>query len=317
MTDSHNHAWTHDHVYLGAGHGRAETRTLFVVYLTAAFMVVEILAGLAFGSMALLADGVHMATHVGALGLAAWAYWMARRHAQNRYFSFGSGKFGDLAGFASALLLGIFAIGIGVESVMRLYQPVTIQYLEAMIIAALGLGVNIVSAIMLHDGRPHDHKQEAGHHHDHNLRAAYVHVLADAATSLLALTALGLGAAFGWRALDPIVGILGAVVILRWSVILVKQTAVVLLDVEDHPEMAREIRTTLEGELGLQVADLHLWRLGPGHRGLIVSLVSPGPCTAEQIKDVLRASHTGLSHVTIEVAVCEECTSPQTTRAAE
>ena len=317
MNDSHNHAWTHDHVYLGAGHSRAETRTRFVVYLTAAFMVVEIIAGLAFGSMALLADGVHMATHVGALGLAAWAYWMARRHAKNRYFSFGSGKFGDLAGFASALILGVIAIGVGVESVMRIFQPVPIQYLEAMIVATLGLGVNIVSAVMLHDDEHHDREDKAGHHHDHNLRAAYVHVLADAATSLLALTALGLGAALGWRALDPLVGILGAIVISRWAVQLLQQTSLVLLDVEDHPELAREIRKTLEGELGLQVADLHLWRLGPGHRGLIVSLVSAAPCTAEEIKQVLRIRHTGLSHVTIEVAVCEECAPPQTTKAAE
>jgi cation diffusion facilitator family transporter len=316
MNDSHNHAWTHDHIYLGARHGRAEARTRFVVYLTAAFMVVEIVAGLVFGSMALLADGVHMATHVGALGLAAWAYWMARRHAKNRYFSFGSGKFGDLAGFASALILGIIAIGVGVESVVRLYNPVPIQYLEAMIIAALGLGVNIASAVMLHDDHPHDH-DDTGHHHDHNLRAAYVHVLADAATSLLALAALGFGWAFGWQALDPVVGILGAVVISRWAVQLLRQTALVLLDVEDHPELARDIRKTLEGELGLQVADLHLWRLGPGHRGLIVSLISAAPCTAEEIKAVLRARHTGLSHVTIEVAVCEECAPPQTTRAAE
>ena len=156
MNDSHNHAWTHDHVYLGEHHGRAESRTRFVVYLTAVFMVVEIIAGLVFGSMALLADGVHMATHVGALGLAAWAYWMARRHAKNRYFTFGSGKFGDLAGFASALILGVIAIGVAVESVMRLYQPVPIQYLEAMIVAAIGLGVNIVSAVMLHDDHDHD-----------------------------------------------------------------------------------------------------------------------------------------------------------------
>lgn len=307
MSDSHNHAWTHDHVYLGEHHGRAESRTRFVVYLTAAFMVVEVVAGLLFGSMALLADGVHMATHVGALGLAAWAYWMARRHAKNRYFTFGSGKFGDLAGFASALILGIIAIGVGIESVTRIYQPVPIQYLEAIIVAALGLGVNIASAVMLRDDHHHHDEDEAGHHHDHNLRAAYVHVLADAATSLLALAALGLGAAFGWSALDPVVGVLGAVVIARWAVDLLKQAGLVLLDVEDHPELAGDIRKTLEEELGLQVADLHLWRLGPGHRGLIVSLVSAAPCTSDEIKTVLRTRHTGLSHVTIEVAVCEEC----------
>src|SRR5512147_1467020 len=150
MSERHDHAWTHDHVYLGAGHARAEARTRLVVYLTAIFMVVEIVAGLAFGSMALLADGVHMATHVGALGLAAWAYWMARRHATNRRFSFGSGKFGDLAGFASALILGVVGIGVAVESVSRLYSPVPIQYFEAIIVAAFGLVVNIASAMMLH-----------------------------------------------------------------------------------------------------------------------------------------------------------------------
>jgi cation diffusion facilitator family transporter len=316
MNDRHNHAWTHDHMYLGHGHSRAEQRTRFVVYLTAAFMVVEIIAGLAFGSMALLADGVHMATHVGALGLAAWAYWMARRHAKNRRFSFGSGKFGDLAGFASALILGVIAIWVAVESVVRFYAPVPIQYLEAMVIAAIGLGVNIVSAIMLHDREAHDHAHETGHH-DHNMRAAYVHVIADAATSLLALAALGLGAVFGLQALDPLVGLVGAAVIARWAVQLLQQTALVLLDVEDDPALACDIRATLENELKLQIADLHLWRLGPGHRGLIVSLVSATPFSAERIKEALRARHTGLSHVTIEVAVCEECAPLQTTKAAE
>src|ERR1700675_1991960 len=174
MSEPHDHAWTHDHVYLGAGHARAEARTRFVVYLTAAFMVVEVVAGLAFGSMALLADGVHMATHVGALGLAAWAYWMARRHARNRRFSFGSGKFGDLAGFSSALVLGIVALAVAWESVTRIYSPVAIQYREAIVVAAIGLAVNIVSAFALHD----DHVHDEGHDRDHNLAAAYVHVLA-------------------------------------------------------------------------------------------------------------------------------------------
>jgi cation diffusion facilitator family transporter len=253
-----------------------------------------------------------MATHVGALGLAAWAYWMARRHATNRRFSFGSGKFGDLAGFASALILGVVALGVAAESLTRLYAPVPIQYLEAMIVAGLGLGVNIASALMLRDD---GHEHETGHH-DHNLRAAYVHVLADAATSLLALAALGLGAALGWSALDPVAGILGAIVIARWAVQLLQQTSLVLLDVENDPGLAGDIRKTLENEFRLQVADLHLWRLGPGHRGLIVSLVSASPCTAEEIKNALRSRHTGLSHVTVEVAVCEEC-APVMQKAAE
>ena len=312
MNETHNHAWTHDHVYLGAGHARAEGRTRIVVYVTAAFMVVEIVAGLVFGSMALLADGVHMATHVGALGLAAWAYWMARRHASDRRFSFGSGKFGDLAGFTSALLLGLISIAVAVESGTRLYTPVPIQYREAIFVATLGLLVNIISALVLKEDHEHAAEEAGSHHHDLNLRAAYVHVLADAATSVLALVALGLGAAFGWGALDPIVGLLGAVVIARWSIQLMQQTSVVLLDVEDDPSLANGIRRTLEDDLKLRVADLHLWRLGPGHRGLIVSLVSPTPRSTEDIKAALRTSHAGLSHVTIEVEVCEDCGKPAT-----
>ena len=201
MTEQHDHAWTQDHVFLGAGHARAESRTRLVVIFTALFMVVEVVAGLAFGSMALLADGVHMATHVGALGLAAWAYWMARRHATNRRFSFGSGKFGDLAGFSSALVLGIISIGIAAESAMRLYAPVPIHYSEAIIVATIGLAVNLVSAFMLAErGHAHNHAEgehHAGHDQDYNMRAAYVHILADAATSVLALLALGAGALFG------------------------------------------------------------------------------------------------------------------------
>ena len=316
MSERHDHAWTHDHVYLGAGHARAESRTRFVVYLTAVFMTVEIVAGLIFGSMALLADGVHMATHVGALGLAAWAYWMARRHARNRRFSFGSGKFGDLAGFSSALVLGIISLGVAVESAVRLYAPVAIQYREAIIVAALGLLVNIVSAVALHedeDDADHDleghvHAAQPAHaHHDYNLRAAYVHVLADAATSVLALAALISGALFGLRALDPLVGLMGAFVIARWALQLMRQAGLVLLDVEDDPSLASSIRQTLEGDLHAQIADLHLWRLGPGHRGLIVSLVSPVPCSADDIKSELRRRHIGLSHVTVEVAVCRDC----------
>ena len=310
MSEQHRHAWVHEHVYLGVGHARAESRTRLVVIFTAVFMVVEIAAGLAFGSMALLADGVHMATHVGALGLAAWAYWMARRHAGNRRFSFGSGKFGDLAGFSSALVLGIVSLGIAAESAMRLYAPTPIRYNEAIIVAALGLAVNIVSAFMLAGEEHEPHEGDHRHHHDHNLRAAYVHVLADAATSVLALVALGAGALFGWRALDPLVGLLGAFVIARWAVQLMRQAGLVLLDVEDDPSLSQAIRHTLEDDLHARIADLHLWRLGPGHRGLIVSLISPVPCSADDIKAELRRRHKGLSHVTIEISVCRDCAPP-------
>jgi cation diffusion facilitator family transporter len=304
--DPHGHGiWTRDHVFLGAGHSRAETRARLAAILTAIFMVVEIACGIAYGSMALLADGVHMATHVGALGLAAGAYWLARRHAGNARFTFGSGKFGDLAAFTSAIVLGLTALAVAVESVQRLITPGDVRYGDALLIAIIGLLVNLVTAVILKDSHHgHDH----GHGHDNNMRAAYLHVLADAATSVLAIVALAAGYYFGLAMLDPISGLVGAVVIGAWSYGLIRDSAMVLLDADADPEMSRDIRKTLEGELGARVADLHLWRLGPGHHGLIVSLVSPGATSAETIKTALRRRHPDLSHVTVEVAVCADCT---------
>jgi len=298
---AHDHGlWTHDHHFLGHGHAHAERRARAATLLTAAFMVVEIAAGLAFGSMALLADGVHMATHVGALGLAAGAYWLARRHATNSRFTFGSGKFGDLAAFTSAIVLGLIAIGIAAESIARLLHPVAIVYSSALPIAAVGLLVNLASAFILQN---HDHDQA----HDHNLRAAYVHVVADAATSVLAIAALAAGSLLGIRWLDPVVGIAGALVIASWSFGLIRDSAMVLLDAETDPALSGDIRGFVEAQLGARVADLHLWRVGPGHHSLIVSLVSPGEITAENVKARLRERHPDLSHVTVEVAVCADC----------
>ncbi|MEJ1967380.1 MAG: CDF family Co(II)/Ni(II) efflux transporter DmeF [Rhizomicrobium sp.] len=316
---AHDHGiWTHDHVFLGAGHARAEARARLATLLTAGFMVVEIAAGVLFGSMALLADGFHMATHVGALGLAAGAYWLARRHAKDTRFTFGSGKFGDLAAFTSAVVLGLIAVAVAFESVARLAAPVAVNYRDALLIATLGLCVNLASAFVLRDvphhhhqdGASHDHGHDHDHRHghaDHNMRAAYVHVLADAATSVLAIAALAAGLLFhiGW--LDPLVGVIGAGVIGSWAYGLVRDSALVLLDAEDSPGLAGEIRTYLEGDAGTRVCDLHLWRLGPGHRGLIVSLVSPLSTDAEAIKAGLRQHFAGLSHVTVEVAVCADC----------
>lgn len=304
MTDTHQHGlWTHDHHFLGHGHERAEARARLAAGVTAAFMVVEITAGLIFHSMALLADGVHMATHVGALGLAAGAYWLARRHAANARFTFGSGKFGDLAAFASAVVLGVIAAGVGVESVERLLMPVKVDFSHALIIAAVGLVVNVTCAFILADDHDHDHS----HARDHNIRAAYVHVIADAATSVLAILALAGGLFFGLRWLDPVVGCVGAGVIASWAYGLVRDSGLVLLDAEADPDLAKDIRTTVESELNARVADLHLWRLGPGHHGLIVSLVSPDPTTAEAVKTRLRVRYPDLSHVTVEVAVCPDC----------
>lgn len=306
----HNHGiWTHGHVFLGHGHERSEARAKWAALVTAIFMVVEIAAGFLFGSMALLADGVHMATHVGALGLAAAAYWMARRHAGNARFTFGSGKFGDLAAFSSAIVLGVTALAVAAESVARLIHPTQVAFGEAFVIACIGLGVNLVSAFILKEDHTHNH-DHAGHRHearDNNLRAAYVHVLADAGTSLLAILALGLGYYFGLRFLDPVAALVGAFVIASWAYGLIRDSAMVLLDADADPKLSGAIRTTIERDLGARVADLHLWRLGPGHQGLIVSLVSPDPTTAEEVKLALRQHYPGLSHVTVEVAVCADC----------
>jgi cation diffusion facilitator family transporter len=270
-------------------------------------MVVEIVCGLAYHSMALLADGAHMATHVGALGLAAGAYWLARRHAASGRFSFGSGKFGDLAAFASAILLGVTALAVAIESVQRIVSPVNVQYGDALLIACIGLAVNLISALILKDDHSH-HGHSHSHGHDNNMRAAYVHVLADAATSVLAIVALGAGYYYGLGILDPISGLVGAVVIASWSYGLIRDSAMVLLDADADPGLSDEIRGFLESELKARIPDLHLWRLGPGHRGLIVSLISPDMISAESVKATLRRRYPDLSHVTVEVAVCADCT---------
>jgi cation diffusion facilitator family transporter len=309
----HDHGvWTRDHLFLGSGHDRALARARLATLVTAAFMVVEIACGLFYRSMALLADGIHMATHVGALGLAALAYWLARRHAGSARFSFGSGKFGDLAAFASALLLGATAIAVAVESVLRLVTPQTVAYRDALLIAVIGLIVNLVSALILKDSHDHGHghqdDHDHAHGHDNNMRAAYVHVLADAATSVLAIAALAGAYYWGLGFLDPLCGLIGAAVIASWSLGLIRDSGLVLLDADADPTQTQAIRHLLETEMGARVSDLHLWRLGPGHQGLIVSLVSPAQTSAEAIKAALRTRYPGLSHVTVEVAVCADCT---------
>jgi cation diffusion facilitator family transporter len=304
---------THDHVFLGARHARNERRTWFVVALTAVMMVGEIVAGIVFGSMALLADGWHMATHAAALGIAALAYLFARRQARNSHFTFGTGKFGDLAAFASAVILAIVAIQIAFESVARLVNPVTIAYREAIAVAVLGLVVNLVSAFLLreehdhdhHHGHSHAHSHEHGHahhHRDNNLRAAYVHVLADAATSVLAIAALLTAAYLQWTWADPVVGIVGAAVIASWAVGLLRSSGSVLLDVNNAGKMEGLIRQRLETR-GDRVTDLHLWQIGPGHRAAVISLVSDDPLPPSEYKRRLSGMH-GLSHVTVEVETC-------------
>jgi cation diffusion facilitator family transporter len=298
----HSHSidrWTHDHVFLGQQHLRNERKTWFVVVLTTAMMLGEIIAGSLFGSMALLADGWHMATHAAALGLAAIAYLLARQHARSKLFAFGTGKFGDLAAFSSAIILAIVAVQIAYESAVRLIYPVPIAYGEAIMVAGLGLFVNLISAWLLRHTHDHEHHH---HHDDNNLRAAYVHVLADAATSISAIVALLVAMYSGWLWADPIVGIVGSLVISSWAFGLIKQAGAVLLDVSADEVVEKSVRARLEAE-GDKVTDLHLWQVGPGHHAAVISIVSDSPQPPTTYKERLTGIH-GLSHVTVEVEGC-------------
>lgn len=310
----HSHSidqWTHDHNFLGSRHDRHERRTWFVVALTATMMVGEIVVGWLSGSMALLADGWHMATHAAALGIAALSYLFARRQAGNSHFTFGTGKFGDLAAFSSAIILVMIAIQIAYESAVRLLHPVQIAYGEAIAVAALGLVINIVSAWLLRDdnvhhhghGHDHSHIRVHGHHyHDNNLRAAYVHVMADAATSILAIAALLVAMYAQWVWADPAVGIIGSLMIVSWAYGLLRASGAVLLDVHADKNLEMVIRDRLETK-GDRVTDLHLWQVGPGHRAAVISVVSDHPQSPATYKRRLGGLR-GLSHVTIEVETC-------------
>jgi cation diffusion facilitator family transporter len=306
----HSHTlddWRHEHVFLGAAHDRNERRTWLVVGLTAAMMVVEIAGGAIFGSMALLADGWHMSTHAGALAIAAFAYRFARRHARDPRFAFGTGKMGDLAGFASAVVLALVALAIGYESAVRLFQPVPIHYAEATAIAVLGLAVNLASAWLLGAGHDHDHDHhdhhDHAHDHDHNLRAAFWHVMADALTSVLAIAGLVAAWSYGWNWADPVIGVVGALVIAHWAWRLIRDSGAVLLDAASDPPLAAAIRSRLEQGHD-RIADLHVWRVGPGHHAAIVALVSDAPLPVEQYKARL-ADLARLSHVTVEIHRCD------------
>src|ERR1700712_1626144 len=304
----HTHSlepWTHDHVFLGHQHSRNERRTWLVVAITAVMMVGEIVAGTFFGSMALLADGWHMATHAAALGIAAAAYLFARRQARSSRFAFGTGKFGDLAAFSSAIILAMIAVQVAYESATRLVHPVPIAYGEAILVAVLGLGVNLVSAWLLRDDHDHGHDHSHGHHHrDNNLRAAYVHVLADAATSILAILALVAAMLAQWVWADPAVGIVGSLVIASWAYGLIRDSGAVLLDVSCDKEIETVIRDRLETK-GDRVTDLHLWQVGPGHRAAVISIVSDNPLPPATYKRRLGGLR-GLSHVTVEVEACRD-----------
>jgi cation diffusion facilitator family transporter len=314
----------HNHVFLGEGHERNERRTWTVIALCAFMMVAEIIGGLLFGSIALIADGLHMSTHASALLLAALAYRYARRHANDERFSFGTGKFGDLAGFTSAIVLAMFALLIGYESLTRFIWPVAIDFNEAIPIAALGLIVNVASVLLLggglfhspdehfHSPDPmagHEHEHDHEHHHhahaasaahrDNNLRAAVVHVFADAAVSILVIVGLVLGRLFGWVWMDPAAGLLGAVVIATWTYTLIRDTGAVLLDMNPDRAMAERMRAMIETD-GDRLTDLHLWRLGPGHLGAILSVATKQERGPDYYQSLLGRFRV-LSHVTVEV----------------
>lgn len=303
-------AWRHEHVFLGTQHDRNERRTWFVVALTAAMMIAEIIGGTIYGSMSLVADGWHMSTHAGALAIAALAYRYARSHAHDERFSFGTGKLGELAGYSSAMILAMIALLIGYESALRLMRPLPIAFDQAIVIAVVGLAVNLGSAWLLRDahrhGDDHEHDEQHHHHHrhhhDHNLRSAYFHVLADALTSVLAIVALTMGRLYGWVWMDPAMGIVGALVIAHWSLGLLRSSGAVLLDAVPDARLAAQIRKRME--IGNdRLADLHLWRLGPGHFGVVAAIVSDAPQAPGAYKARL-AGLDALSHVTVEVHAC-------------
>ncbi len=298
-------AWEHDHVFDQDQKQAGERRTLAVVALTAVMMVVEIAAGLIYGSMALLADGLHMASHALALSIAVFAYVISRRLASDRRFAFGVGKINSLAGFASAVMLLGFTLVMVVESVDRLINPVDIAFDQALMVAVVGFVVNGVSAWIL-VSTPHDHAHghnHAHHHHDHNLRGAYLHVLADALTSILAIGALLAGKFFGAGWLDPAMGLVGAALVARWSFGLIRDSSRVLLDRQGDERQIAEIRTAVERESADRVTDLHLWSIGHGIYAAEMTVVSHEPRTAEEYKSLI-PEQCRVVHATVEVHRC-------------
>lgn len=323
----HSHSiddFRHSHVFLGDAHERNERKTWAVIAVCAVMMVAEIVGGFWFGSVALIADGLHMSTHAGALLIAALAYTYSRRYVNDARLTFGTGKFGDLAAFTSAIALAMVALLIGYESVDRFVNPVPIAFNQAIPIAVVGLGVNLLSAFLLRDDHDHHHGYAHDHHHthahndlhddhdhvhgnahvhrDHNLRAAFIHVMADAAVSVLVIIGLVAGRLFGWVWMDPLMGLVATVVILSWSWTLIHSAGAILLDICPDPALSRKIAARLE-QGSDRVSDLHLWRLGPGHLAAVISVVTHEPRSPEQYKRRL-SGLTGLSHVTVEVVPC-------------
>lgn len=321
MQQASPESWAHDHVFGNDLKRPGESRTLIVVCVTAAMMVIEIVAGIAFGSMALLADGLHMASHTAALGLSFAAYVVARRLARDTRFSFGVGKLNTLAAFTSAILLLGFAVAMVTESVGRLMNPVEIVFDSALLVAVIGLVVNGLSAWILsssshagahgHHPHAHAHAPSHGHHHhdthehdhDHNLRAAYLHVLADALTSILAIAALLAGKYLDAVWMDAAMGIVGAILVTRWSVGLIRESSRVLLDHQAPPEVLEQVRAAVEGGSGDVVTDLHMWMIGPGVYAAEIAVLSADPRTPEAYKALL-PDDCDIVHATVEIRRC-------------
>lgn len=319
MHSDNLHLWTHRHVFGQDRRRTGEQRTLLVIALTAATMVLEISTGILFGSMALLADGLHMASHTVALGITAFAYVYARRHAANPSFSFGTGKVNALGGFTGALLLAGFSLAMAWESVARFIAPVPIAFDQAIGVAVLGLIVNGVSVLLLggdHDhghghghghGDSHDHGHEPVHAqgHDHNLRSAYLHVLADALTSLLAIFALLAGKYLGFNWMDPAMGIVGALLVARWSAGLLRETSHTLLDRQAPAPLCDQLRSAVESHGHDRVTDLHLWSIGPGLHAAEITVVTHDDLTPAKVKARL-PDHLRIVHATVEIHRCPD-----------
>ncbi|HTP29813.1 MAG TPA: CDF family Co(II)/Ni(II) efflux transporter DmeF [Anaeromyxobacteraceae bacterium] len=311
--------WKHRHDYGSEAH-EGERRTRWVVGITLAMMTGEIVAGTIFGSMALLADGWHMGTHAAALGVAVFAYVYARRHSDDPRYSFGTGKVSALGGFASAVGLAVVALIVLCESVIRLRSPVSIHFDEAIGVALLGLSVNLGCAYLLRGEHPphgyrssqHEPETDPHHgHHDHNLRAAYIHVLADALTSVLAVLALLAGRSLGWTWLDPTMGVVGSLVIARWSWSLLRDTSQVLLDGEVEARSREAMTRMIEADADNRVADLHVWRVGPRQLAAIVSVVTHAPKYPSHYRELL-SGFKDLAHVTVEVNGCADAAADPT-----
>jgi cation diffusion facilitator family transporter len=313
MTTPDASAFTHSHQFNHVD-AKAERNTRRVVWITAAMMVVEIVGGYWLNSMALLADGWHMSSHALAMGLSVLAYALARRYAQDGRFAFGTWKIEILGGFSSALLLAVVAALMMFQSLQRLFVPAVIHYDDAILIAVLGLGVNLLCAWLLRGEHPHGHTHAHGHGHDHghdghphhhdvNLRAAYLHVIADAATSVLAIIALVGGKLYGVGWLDPVMGMVGSILVARWAVGLLRESGKILLDAEMDQPLVEEIRALVTAQFTTAaISDLHVWRVGRDSYACILGLVATTPIRAEDVRRQL-VIHEELVHVTVEIAM--------------